>query len=108
MTQEQVAKLNGFMNRIGSGLISATPEWWTDATLRVEVKTATDGGVSISHSITSEQHKDVVVGSDEIFTATRELQLMACDSGEPWSAFIMRVQLEDEQWKFKVNFEYAD
>jgi len=99
--------MNGIVNRIGSGLIAATPEWWTEATLRAEVKNAGDV-VSISHSITSEQHKDPVVGSDDIFTATRELQLFADSVGDPWVVFIMRVRLEEEQWKFKVHFEYAD
>jgi len=108
MTHDDVAQITPILQRLGGALIEALPEWWSDATLRVEVKQSADG-VAISHSIQSEQNpKDVVVGTDEIFTATRELQLLSERIGEPWSALVIHVQLEGEKWGFRTNFEYPD
>src|SRR5262249_48280137 len=98
MTHDDMAQITPILQLIGRALIEATTEWWSDATLRVEVKKSADS-VGISHSIKSEQNrKDVVVGTDEIFTATRELQLLSERIGEPWSAFVMHVQREGEEW----------
>jgi hypothetical protein len=106
MTEGEAERMSAIMRRLGGALLQAIPEWWSDVTLRVEVRHSAEG-TAISHSIASEQHPhDVVVGTDEVFVASRELQLLSAEAGEPWSAFVMRVHQENGAWKFKINFEY--
>jgi hypothetical protein len=96
------------LRRLASALIEIIPETWTEATLRAEVQRSEEG-TSISHSIESEQHPhDVVVGRDDLFRATRELQLLCDEAGQPWSGLIVRAQQVDEQWRFTTKFEYPD
>jgi len=107
MTLDFAEKMGAILKRIGGALIEATPDWWSAATLRVEVRKSAEG-TAIKHSIQSDQHpKDIVVATDDIFTATRELQLLSEQAGEPWSAFVMQVRNENGEWKFNINFEYA-
>jgi hypothetical protein len=106
-TRDYAENMSAILRRVGGALIEATPEWWSEATLRVEVQKSARG-TSISHSIRSEQHpKDVVVATDDIVAGTRELQLLSESAGESWSAFVMQVRQEGDDWKFNINFEYA-
>jgi len=108
MTTGHAEQMTAILRRVGGALIEATPERWTEATLRVEVRTSAEG-TTITHSVKSEQHpRDIVLGTDELFEATRELQLLSDRAGEPWAAFVMRVRQESGDWKFDINFEYPD
>lgn len=107
-TKDETESMTAIVRRISTALIEATPESWTDATLRVEVKKVGEQ-TSIGHAIHSEQHpKDVVVATDKIFTATRQLQLFSEKAGEPWSAFVMMLRQENGDWKINFKFEYAN
>ena len=108
MTVGDAERMTAILKRVGGELLGATPEGWTEATLRVEVKRSGDN-TAITHSIRSEQHPaDVAVGTDELYAAPRELQLLADQAGEPWAAFEMREWQEDGDWKFDIHFEYDD
>jgi len=107
MKQHDAERMTEILKRIGGALIQAIPESWTDATLRVEVRTDAEG-TSITHSIKSAKRRDIVMGSDDLFAATRELQLFSEQAEEPWTTFEMQVYEKDGQWKFEINFEYAD
>jgi hypothetical protein len=102
------ANLSPLLPKLASPLIQATPEHWTEATLRVEVKTYPDGRIGLAHDIKSEQYpQDVVSANDEIFALTREIQLLCDQAGHPWSVFTYRVEQVGNNWKFSSNFEYA-
>jgi hypothetical protein len=106
MTLDHAERMTAILKRVGGALIEAAPEWWTEATLRVEVRTSS-AGTEIKHSIKSEQHpRDIVVGTDELFAVTRELQLLSDQAGEPWAALVMQVRQDGDDWKFAINFEY--
>jgi hypothetical protein len=106
MTSDVADQMTAILKRIGASVIEATPEWWTEATLRVEAKNSPEGA-ELSHLITSEEHhKDLVVGTEEIFSGTRQLQLLSEQAGEPSAAFVMKLRQEGGDWKFQIEFEY--
>jgi hypothetical protein len=108
MNLDYAEQMTAILRRVGGALIEVTPEYWTEATLRVEVRNSVEE-TEIAHSITSEQNPtDIVVGNDEIFTATRELQLLSAKAGERWAVFVMQLRQEDGEWKFRINFEYPE
>src|SRR5262249_25891207 len=106
MTKDLHDGMTPILHRLASALVEAIPEEWSEVTLRTEVSRAGDE-TSISHSITSEQHPGVpALGTEELFLAARELQLLCDEAGQPWSALVVRLEDEEGQWRFNANFEY--
>jgi hypothetical protein len=99
--------MSPLLRELGGALIEVAPEWWTEATMRVEVKRYPNGDTGMSHSVRSEQYpRDVVQATDEIFAATRALQQLCERAGQPWSALVVRVEQVGEAWRFSTDFEY--
>jgi hypothetical protein len=108
MTKDLHDGMTPILHRLASALIEAIPEEWSEVTLRTEVNRA-GANTRITHSITSEEHPGVpVLGSEELFLATRELQLLCDETGQPWSALVVRLEEVEGQWRFNANFEYPD
>jgi hypothetical protein len=99
--------MSPLLQRIASALVEATPEWWTEATMRVEFNRYPDGKTGMPHSIWSDQHqRDLVEPTDDIFAATYALHQLCEQAGQSWSALLICVELADGQWRFKTTFEY--
>jgi hypothetical protein len=95
------------LRRLAGALIASIPVEWSEAKLRVEVDRSAEG-TSIAHAIQSERHSPgVAVGTEELFVATRELQLLCDEAGEPWLALVVQVEQVEGQWRFSAKFEYA-
>jgi hypothetical protein len=108
MVTDLQERMGPVLQELATALVQATPEWWTEATMRVEVQEHSDGTTGMSHSIASEQHpRDIVVATDEIFAATRELQMLCAAASKPWSTLVFRIKQVDEDWNFTTTFEYA-
>lgn len=88
---------------ISVALIGCTPEHWYSAVLFLN---KSDTG--LVHTIESDEgHSDIVSPSDELFIATRKLQLLLSSKGEMFLTAKFRVWLNDsEQWQFKSEFTY--
>ena len=100
-------RMTPLLQRIAGALVEATPEWWTEATMRVEVKHDPNGSTGMPHSIWSERHpRDVVEPTDEIYAATRALQQLCEQAGQPWSALVFRIEQAGDGWRFGTDFEY--
>lgn len=98
--------MSPILRRLASHLVANLPADWSEAKLRVEV-TRSPEGTSLAHSIQSERHSHgLAVGTDDLFLATRELQLLCDAAGEPWSALVAEVEQVEGQWRFTVSFEY--
>jgi hypothetical protein len=98
--------MSTILHRLAGHLIASLPADWSEAQLRVEV-TRSEEGVSLAHAIQSERHsRGVAVGTDDLFLATRELQLLCDEAGERWSALVAQVVQEEGQWRFRASFEY--
>jgi hypothetical protein len=96
------------LQRIAGALVEAMPEWWTEAAIRVEVKHHPDTVTGMPHTIWSEQYpRELVVPTDDIYEATRALQQLCEQAGQPWSALVFRVEQVGEEWRFTTNFEYT-
>jgi hypothetical protein len=96
------------LNRIGAALIAATPEHWERFTLKVGVEHKPGGHIGMPHTVSSSEHpQQLVVGTEELFSATRELQLMCEQAGQPWKEMLVEVWLESGQWRFSSDFKYA-
>jgi hypothetical protein len=91
--------------KLAIALIEATPEWWTFAELEL-VAPAEGLGGGLEHSITnSENPSDVVVPTDEIFEATRLLELTSLKDDDTWKRCVFQVRQEDDTWRFTADFE---
>jgi hypothetical protein len=102
--QKQMTPL---LRQIASSLIEATPEWWTEAMLRVEVEYGPDDELSMSHADQSAEYpQDVVEATDDILAATRALQLLCAKAKKPWSALTFRIEQTGNDWQFSTDFEY--
>jgi hypothetical protein len=107
MARDLQQQMSPLLRQIGSALIEATPEWWTEATMRVEVRRSPNGDTGMPHSIWSEQYPhEVVEATDDIFAATRALQQLCERAGQPWSALLFRIEQVGEGWRFGTDFEY--
>ncbi|MDB5352631.1 MAG: hypothetical protein JWN86_3878 [Planctomycetota bacterium] len=86
-------------------LIEATPEWWTSATL--ELVAPPEGlGRGVSHLIYNPQHpRDIVVPTEDLMAATRELELASLAQGDSWRRCIFRITQEQDNWRFVAEFE---
>ena len=86
-------------------LIEATPEWWASATL--ELVAPPDGlGQGVSHLIYNPRHpRDIVVPTDDLMAATRELELVSLSQGDSWRRCIFRISQEQDNWRFVAEFE---
>ena len=106
MAQDLQERMTPILQRLAAALVEATPEWWSEATLRVEVRRSGQD-TSISHSIWSDQHpRDVVEATEEIFAASRALQLLCEQAGQPWVGLVFRIEQVGEAWRFESVFEY--
>ena len=95
------------LERSAAALVEATPEWWTDATMRVEVSQHPGGVTGMPHTITSSRHpRDIVVATEDIQDGTYSLQQLCAEAGQPWSALVFRIEQIDGAWRFSTDFEY--
>ena len=103
--QERMAPV---LQRLAEALVAAIPEAWTAATLRVEVRPQGDGG-GIAHAIWSTQDPaETAAATDAVVAATRELQLLCAEGGQPWSALLFEVERGDPGWQHSADFDYPD
>jgi hypothetical protein len=106
---EQTREFQEIIQALGSALIAATPENWDSATLELATDAHAEGhGLQgLSHSIHGPLGTvDVVFPSDEVFEATRRLELMFREANEMWKRATVRVWLDGESWRFASDFEY--
>ena len=95
------------MTDIVNELISVTPEWWKSAVLRLEFKYNGDES-SCSHEIHCREHvQDIVVATDELMSATRQLGLAMQDKGRLKSATITVCEDASGQWSYITDFAYV-
>ena len=99
-------QMTPILRQIATALIETTPEEWSKATLRSEASRS-GGQTELAHSIWSDLHPaEVAVGTEDLFLAVRELQLVCDGAGHPWSALVVQIEQEEGQWRFTANFEY--
>lgn len=91
--------------QILAALVEATPEWWSFAML--ELVTPPLGlGNGVAHSISNSDYpRDVVLPTDELFEATRRLELACKKHGDSWKRCVFRIQEEGESWRYVAEFE---
>ena len=92
---------------IVNSLIECTPEWWNSAELTVERNVSGDS-VKFRHHIASpEGYTELVEPTEELFFATRKLDLLFAEHGIKWlkTKYLVSLQ-EDDSWKFTAEFEY--
>lgn len=89
---------------LANALVEATPEWWTEATLELTVSAF---GTGLAHTISSADFpRDVVVATDEVFDATRALELASVRHGDSWKRCVFRISQESTgAWRFTADFE---
>jgi len=90
--------------RLAHALVEATPEWWSSATLEL---TAPASGSGLAHAISSAEYpRDVVVSTDEVFEATRALELASVRHGDSWRRCLFHIVREPSgAWRFTADFE---
>src|SRR4051812_7051535 len=92
--------LTAVLRKLARALIEATPETWTDATLRLQARS--DG---LAHTIESEAHpSEPIIATDDVLAATRELQRLCEARMEPFVSLTFRVALEGDAWRFTADF----
>lgn len=92
--------------RLADALVEATPEWWSEATLELTAPPSGFGS-GLSHVISSAEHPgDVVVATDEVFEATRALELASVRHRDSWVRCVFRIRQEPSgAWRFSADFE---
>jgi hypothetical protein len=92
--------------RMADALVEATPEWWSAAALELTAP-ASGFGSGLEHTISSTEHpRDVVVATDEVFEATRALELASVRHGDSWRRCVFRIAQEPAgAWRFTAEFE---
>jgi hypothetical protein len=88
---------------ISTGLIEATPENWNSAILKLNYSDD-----CLSHCILSDEgHQEIVSASEEIFSATRELEILLKSNKKMFSSALLRVWMnENDLWKYSIEFTY--
>ena len=106
MDQSLQDELPLIFQRLARALVEATPAWWSTAIL--ELTATTSGfGSGLAHAIRSDEHpRDVVVATDEIFEATRALELASVRHGDSWQRCVFRVDQDPSgAWLFAAEYE---
>ncbi len=88
---------------ISTALIEATPENWNSAFLELKYSEG-----NISHCIVSDEgHQEIVSATEEIFLATRELELFLKVNQRMFSSALFRIWVnENNSWKYSAEFTY--
>jgi hypothetical protein len=95
------------LERVAAALISATPDEWSSAELRVEVEQKPGEITSMSHTVRSSEYpRSVCAPTEDLMLATRQLQLLCTERDKPWIRMVMKVNLVQENWTFSSDFEY--
>ena len=108
---EHTREFAEIIQALGSALIEATPETWDSATLELAVDPEAEkfGHEGLIHCIRGpEGATEVVCPTDEVYDATRRLELLFRTANEMWKRATVRVRLEGEKWKFVSDFEYEN
>ncbi|HEY1065550.1 MAG TPA: hypothetical protein VGE52_05560 [Pirellulales bacterium] len=112
MSPESLERLNPLFIDLASALIEATPEWWTEALLRVKaVRTPEEQALPTkkTHKISSREFlKDIVVATDDVVAASRAIQADCDAAGELWSELEFRVEQSGGEWTFHAAFQYPE
>ena len=91
--------------RLANALIAATPESWPSAILELVV-TPTGLGSGLEHCIYNPDFpRDFVTPTDEIYSATIDLETVCSKHGDSWTRCIFSIQQDGDDWGFKVKFE---
>lgn len=105
MTSSLQGEQQPVFERLAGALIEATPESWLEATLELTPKQH-GSIVSLAHSIYSnEGRREIVEPTEELYSATHNLQLVSERYGDHWSSCIFRVFQEGQAWRFSVTFQ---
>ena len=104
--EEFLSQQGTILKQLANALIEATPEWWTEATLELEM-----GDEGCGHVISSAAHPaDIVTPTDALFAQTFALQDLFEAKSKLFKKAVIRVFREDhdgqESWKFKVEYTY--
>lgn len=96
--------------RIAFALVQATPEHWTSAVLELTssnaIEPVADTESGFGHSIFNTSHpRDMVFPTDEIYSATRELELLSRDFGDDWKRLIFKIEQSGNDWRYEVDIE---
>ena len=99
-------ELSQIFDRLAHALVEATPEWWSVAELEL-IASADRPGEGLAHSIRSAMYPhDIVVPTDEVFEATRALELAGVRHGDVWHRCVFRVVQEPTgAWLFTAKFD---
>jgi len=94
------------LQELATALVAATPEWWDEATLRLQAHE--DGYL---HSIASTQHpRDIVTPTDDIYEQTFALQDLFAANSKQFTTAVFTVYRDDqngeESWGFRVEYTY--
>jgi hypothetical protein len=94
--------LTPIFRRLTRALIEATPETWSDATLRLQARS--DG---LAHAIESEAHPGETMSvTDDVRAVTRELQLACEAEGKPFLGLTFRVRTVADGWRFTADLTH--
>jgi hypothetical protein len=96
---------------IVNSLIGCTPELWQAAELIIEkIKQVENGPGGLLHQITNpEGSRDLVSPSEDLYLATRRLEMLFSKHGISYFKAVYLVTLQpDGDWKFKATFTYGD
>jgi hypothetical protein len=106
MPQSLQDELSPIFERLVLALVEATPEWWKSAELILTVQ-AGHLGAGLAHMIQSAEYpRDIVVATDEMYIATREMELLCARHHDSWRRCVFRIAQEPSgAWKFSVAFE---
>ncbi len=92
--------------QLANALIEATPEWWSEAELELVADQAGQGN-GLAHFIRSTAFpRDLVMPTDEVFAASRALELASVRHGDSWRRCVFRIVQENSgSWRFTVQFD---
>jgi hypothetical protein len=94
------------LTSLWEALIRVLPDGWDSAVLVLET-TAGGFGTGLSHSILNEDGQPgLAFPNEDLFLATRRLELGFHQQGLPWRRAIARVWFDGENWRGTINYEY--
>ena len=83
--------------------ISCTPQTWDRGMLTLDCD-----GSYIQYKLKNEASPDKAAISERLRHLCEQFYVSMAEQGSPWLSAFLQFWKENEQWKFKVDFKYAE
>jgi hypothetical protein len=106
MARSMDEELTPIFIRMAEALVEATPERWSSAVLELVVPQG-HLGTGLAHSISNPDFpREIIVPTEELLEATRELELVSERHEDSWDRCVFRIEQGSAgKWRYVAEFD---